>query len=78
MLGWQLFSLIMTALAGIFAVFVRHGQTVTLVSLSPGVILSVIILELGFLSVLMDFDIADVLDYVSEDLRDSRNQSIKF
>lgn len=78
MLGWQLFSLIMTALAGVFAVFVHHGPAVTLVSLSPGVILSVIVLELGFLSALMEFDIAEVLDYVSKDFCNSRNQSIKF
>lgn len=77
MLGWQLFSLIMTALAGIFAVFVHQGPAVTLVSFSPGVILSVIILELGFLSALIEFDIAEALDYVSKDLCNSRNQSIK-
>lgn len=77
MLGWQLVSLVLTALAGTFAVFVYHGPAVTLVSFSPGVILSVIILELGFLAGLIDVDITETLDFVSKDLYNSRNQSIK-
>lgn len=77
MLGWQLFSLVMVALAGVFAVFVHQGPAVTLASFSPGVILSVIVLELGFLSALIDVDITEALDFVSKDLYNSRNQSIK-
>lgn len=77
MLGWQLFSLVMVALAGVFAVFVHQGPAVTLVSFSPGVILSVIVLELGFLAGLIDVDITKALDFVSKDLYNLRNQSIK-
>lgn len=77
MLGWQLFSLVMVALAGTFTIFVHHGPTITLASLLPGALLSEIVLELGFLSALIEFDITEVLDYVSKDLCNSRNQSIK-
>ena len=77
MLGWQLISLVIVALTGAFAVFVYQGPAVTLTSFFPGVILSLIVLELGFLMALIDQDIAETLDYISKDLHNLHNQSIK-
>lgn len=77
MLDYQLASLVIVALAGVFAVFIYQGPTVTLTSMLPGAILSVIVLESGFLVTLIDYDIDEALDYISKDLHNLHNQSIK-
>lgn len=76
-LGWQFVSLVMVALAVILAIFMNYGSAVTLVSLLPGIILSLITLELAFLGAIIDVDVYDTFDYVGKDLCNQRNQSIK-